>query len=264
MTNKTMRFDNLILESLEGGVYCLTINRPKVLNALNQATLEEINQVLDQLDMNKGVRVLLITGAGEKAFVAGADIEEMKQFSALEAKAFSHFGHSVLRRLENADFPVIGLINGFALGGGCELAMSCDFILASDNAKFAQPEINLGITPGFGGSQRLTRLVGRSMALELLFTGRMVSADEAQSLGLVNHLYPQTELMSEGMKLASQLSGKSRSALQLIKQLVQRGQDVPLDNACIMESDQFALSFSSPDQAEGMTAFLEKRSAIFN
>jgi len=264
MTNKTMCFDNLILESLEGGVYCLTINRPKVLNSLNQATLEEVNQVLDQLDMNKAVRVLLITGAGEKAFVAGADIEEMSKLSALEAKVFSHFGQSVLRRIENADFPVIALVNGFALGGGCELALSCDFILASENAKFAQPEINLGITPGFGGSQRLPRLVGSSMAFELLSTGRMIAADEAQRLGLVNHLYPQAQLMSEGMKLATQLAGKSRTGLKLIKQLVQRGQDVPLDNACIMESDQFALSFSSPDQTEGMTAFLEKRSAIFN
>lgn len=259
-----MIFSNILLEPLKAGVFCLTINRPKVLNALNRQTLEEINYVLDKLESDKGVRVLLITGAGDKAFVAGADIEEMRGFSALEAKAFSEFGLAVLRRLENANFPVIGLVNGFALGGGCELAMSCDLILAAQNAKFGQPEISLGITPGFGGSQRLTRLVGRPMTLELLYTGRMINVEEAQALGLVNHVFPQTELMTKGLEMSLKIAAKSRSSIQLIKQLVQRGQDLPLDNACIMESDQFGLSFSSSDQTEGMTAFLEKRVANFS
>ena len=259
-----MAFNNLLLESLETGVFRLTINRPKVLNALNRATLTEMDQVLDQLEASSDTRLLLITGAGEKAFVAGADIDEMRHLSALEAKAFSAFGLSVLRRLENARFPVIGLVNGFALGGGCELAMSCDLILASDNAKFGQPEINLGITPGFGGSQRLTRLVGRPMALELLYTGRIFNVTEAQRLGLVNHVFTQAELMEKGLEMSREVVSKSRSSIQLIKQLVQRGQDLPLDNACIMESDQFGLSFSSPDQAEGMAAFLEKRTPTFS
>ncbi|MGB0941595.1 MAG: enoyl-CoA hydratase-related protein [Marinomonas sp.] len=259
-----MRYQDILLEPIEAGVVRLTINRPKVLNALNRATLEEIDQALDLLEADKNTRLLLITGAGDKAFVAGADIEEMRQLSALEAKAFSAFGLGVLRRLENATFPVIALVNGFALGGGCELAMSCDFILASDNAKFGQPEINLGVTPGFGGSQRLTRLVGRPMTLELLYTGRIFGVEEAQRFGLVNHIFPQESLMTKGMEMALDIVSKSRTSLQLIKQLVQRGQDLPLDNACIMESDQFGLSFSSPDQVEGMAAFLEKRAPNFN
>ncbi|EAQ67725.1 Enoyl-CoA hydratase/carnithine racemase [Marinomonas sp. MED121] len=259
-----MGFKHILLDPVDAGIMCLTINRPKVLNALNKATLEEINQAIDQLEVDNNTRLLLITGAGEKAFVAGADIEEMSQLSALEAKAFSAFGLSVLRRLENASFPVIGLVNGFALGGGCELAMSCDLILASDNAKFGQPEINLGITPGFGGSQRLTRLVGRPMALELLYTGRIFGVEEALGFGLINYVYPQAQLMEKGLEMSREIVSKSRSSIQLIKQLVQRGQDLPLDNACIMESDQFGLSFSSPDQAEGMAAFLEKRAPHFN
>ncbi|WP_438463159.1 enoyl-CoA hydratase-related protein [Marinomonas sp. PE14-40] len=259
-----MRYQHILLEPIEAGVVRLTINRPKVLNALNRATLEEIDQALDLLEANKNTRLLLITGAGDKAFVAGADIEEMRQLNSLEAKAFSAFGLGVLRRLENATFPVIALVNGFALGGGCELAMSCDLILASDNSKFGQPEINLGIPPGFGGSQRLTRLVGRPMTLELLYTGRILGAEEAQRFGLVNHIFPQESLMTKGMEMALDIVSKSRTSLQLIKQLVQRGQDLPLDNACIMESDQFGLSFSSPDQTEGMAAFLEKRAPNFN
>jgi len=259
-----MRYQDILLEPIEAGVVRLTINRPKVLNALNRATLEEIDQALDLLEADKNTRLLLITGAGDKAFVAGADIEEMRQLSALEAKAFSAFGLDVLRRLENAPFPVIALVNSFALGGGCELAMSCDLILASDNAKFGQPEINLGVTPGFGGSQRLSRLIGKPMALELLYTGRLIGAEEAKKLGLINHIYSQDELMNQGLLLAKQISSKSRIGLKLIKQLVQRGQDLPLDNACIMESDQFGLSFSSPDQTEGMAAFLEKRAPNFN
>lgn len=258
-----MSFVNIELESHASGVFCLTINRPKVLNALNENVLKDIDQALEQLTVNKAARVLLITGAGDKAFVAGADIEHMSRLSPMEGKAFAEYGMSIFRRMEDMRIPVIALVNGFALGGGCELAMSCDFILAGDNAKFGQPEVNLGITPGFGGSQRLTRLVGRPMALELLFSGRMMAAEEALQRGLINHVYPQAELMEQGLKLATMLATKSATAQQLSKQLVQRGQDLDLDKACIMESDLFGLSFSTDDRQEGMSAFLEKRAPEF-
>ncbi|OMH25970.1 enoyl-CoA hydratase-related protein [Motiliproteus sp. MSK22-1] len=257
-------FSNILLEQVREGVYLLTINRPKVLNALNEETLEEMNQALSIIITDKSARVLLIKGAGEKAFVAGADIEHMSHLSPIEGKAFAEHGMHLFRRLETLDIPVVALVNGYALGGGCELAMSCDFILASENAKFGQPEVNLGITPGFGGSQRLTRLVGRAMAMELLVTGRSMSADEAMRRGLVNHVYPLEELLDHGLKLASMIAGKSGSAIQLTKQLVQRGQDLDLDNACIMESDLFGLSFSTDDRTEGMAAFLENRAPNFS
>ncbi|WP_207063242.1 enoyl-CoA hydratase-related protein [Motiliproteus sp. SC1-56] len=263
MSEETKTYDNILLEAVRDGVYLLTINRPKVLNALNAATLEEMNDAVSEVISDPGARVLLIRGSGEKAFVAGADIEHMSHLSPIEGKAFAEHGMHLFRRLETLEIPVVALVNGYALGGGCELAMSCDFILAAENAKFGQPEVNLGVTPGFGGSQRLTRLVGRAMAMELLVTGRNMSADEAMRRGLVNHVYPQPELLDEGLKLASMIAGKSRSAIQLTKQLVQRGQDLDLDNACVMESDLFGLSFSTPDRIEGMAAFLENRKPKF-
>lgn len=256
-------FSNILLEQVRNGVYLLTINRPKVLNALNAQTLEEMSEAVSTVIADKGARVLLITGSGEKAFVAGADIAHMSNLSPLEGKAFAEHGMHLFRRLETLGIPVMALVNGYALGGGCELAMSCDFILASDNAKFGQPEVNLGVTPGFGGTQRLTRLVGTSMAMELLVTGRNMSAEEAMQRGLVNHVYPQPQLLDEGLKLASMIEGKSGTAIQLTKELVQRGQDLDLDNACIMESDLFGLSFSTPDRTEGMAAFLESRKPNF-
>lgn len=258
-----MTYENILLDEQQPGVFLLTINRPKVLNALNKETLLEINSALDTLLSNDNARVLCITGSGEKAFVAGADIEFMSQLSPLEGKAFAELGMSVFRKLETMPIPVIALVNGYALGGGCELAMACDFILAADNARFGQPEVNLGITPGFGGSQRLTRLVGRAVASELLYTGRMLDSDEAIKRGLINHSYPQQQLMEEGISLASKIASKSRSALHLSKQLVQRGQDLDLDNACVMESDLFGLSFSTEDRKEGMAAFLENRKPTF-
>lgn len=256
-------FENILLEEIKAGIFRLTINRPKVLNALNADTLNEMSAALYALSINKAARVLLITGAGAKAFVAGADIEHMSKLTPLEGKAFAEQGMQVFRRLETLNIPVIALVNGYALGGGCELAMSCDFILASDNAKFGQPEVNLGVTPGFGGTQRLTRLVGTAMAMELLVTGRTISASEALQRGLVNHVHPQEQLWDKGLELAEMIAGKSRTAIQLTKELVQRGQDLDLDNACIMESDLFGLSFSTPDRAEGMAAFLESRKPNF-
>ncbi len=262
-TTDTTAFDNILLEEIKDGIYRLTINRPKVLNALNAKTLEEMNEAVSTVISDKSARVLLITGSGNKAFVAGADIAHMSNLSPLEGKAFAEHGMHLFRRLETLNIPVVALVNGYALGGGCELAMSCDFILASDNAKFGQPEVNLGVTPGFGGTQRLTRLVGTAMAMELLVTGRTMSADEAMQRGLVNHVHPQDALWDKGLELAEMIAAKSSTAIQLTKELVQRGQDLDLDNACIMESDLFGLSFSTPDRAEGMAAFLENRKPDF-
>lgn len=257
------QFENVLLEEVKPGVLLLTINRPKVLNALNAATLKDISAALDVVESKDDARVLLVTGAGEKSFVAGADISHMKDFNALEAKAFSEQGMRTFRRMETLHIPAIALVNGYALGGGCELAMSCDFILASDNARFGQPEVNLGVAPGFGGTQRLNRRVGTAFAMELLVSARTMKADEAMQRGLVNHVYPQVELMEEGLKLAELVASKSRSAVQLTKELVQRGQDLDLENACAMETDLFALCFSTEDQKEGMAAFLENRKANF-
>lgn len=256
-------FKNILLDQIDQGIYRLAINRPEALNALNEYTLNELHQAIDTLKNDSCVRALLITGAGNKAFVAGADIEHMSKLSPVEAKAFSEYGLRIFHSLETLRFPVIALVNGYALGGGCELAMSCDFIIASENACFGQPEVNLGITAGFGGTQRLTRLLGRAMAMELLVTGRTMSAEEALQRGLVNHIYPLTELEKNGLKLASIIARKSSHAVHLTKQLVQYGQNMDLLNACIMESEAFGLSFSTDESREGMSAFLERRKPVF-
>ena len=257
------QFENILLEKLDGNIYCLTINRPKVLNALNQQTLLEMSDAIQLVADDSSARVLLVTGSGEKAFVAGADISQMQNLTPLQAKKFSETALAVFRRFETLDIPVIALVNGFALGGGCELALSCDFILASENAKLGQPEVCLGVTPGFGGSQRLPRIVGRAMAMEMLVSGRMVDANEALQRGLVNHVYPQADLLQQGLKLAAKICNNGPVAIKLTKELVQRGQDLDLENACAMESDLFALSFACDQQSEGMQAFLEKRQADF-
>jgi len=258
-----MNYENIVLEEKEPGIYLLTLNRPKALNALNSALLEELGKVASSLATQASARVLLITGAGEKAFVAGADISEMQNFSPLQAREFSAKGIAVMRTLERLPIPVVALVNGYCLGGGCELAMSCDFILASHRAVFGQPEVNLGIPPGFGGTQRLARLVGRARALELIVTTRQVKADEAVQIGLANHVYPDTELLEKGLEIARSIASKGPVAVRLAKQAVQRGQDLDLDNACALESELFGLSFSSDDQKEGMAAFLAKRPAKF-
>ncbi|MBI5017770.1 MAG: enoyl-CoA hydratase/isomerase family protein [Deltaproteobacteria bacterium] len=247
----------------EPGIYLLTVNRPKALNALNPATLGEIGQAVAQVAADGAARVLLVTGAGDKAFVAGADISAMQSFTAVEAKEFSLQGLRVLRSLENLRVPVIAVVNGYCLGGGCELAMSCDWILASDRALFGQPEVNLGVTPGFGGTQRLTRLVGRALALELVTTARNLKADEALAAGLVTRVFPAESLREEAFKMARVVASKGPVAVRLAKETIQRGQDLDLDNACVLESDAFALCFTTADQKEGMTAFLEKRKANF-
>lgn len=258
-----MEFQNILLDELETGIYRLTINRPKAYNALNSQTLDEIHQAAKYLASLNTVRVLLLTGAGEKAFVAGADIKEMQSYSALEAMHFSQQGMDAFASLEALPFPVIAVVNGICLGGGCELAMSCDWIIAADSAQFGQPEVNLGVTPGFGGSQRLTRLIGRARALELLVSGRQIKAQEALDWGLVNHLYPREQLMEEALKIARLITQKGPIAVRLTKQLVQQGQNLDLEKACLLETQAFGLAFSTHDQKEGMQAFIEKRAAFF-
>lgn len=258
-----MTFQNILLEQPEAGIHLLTLNRPKALNALNSLTLDELAQAAAQIAADEAARALLVTGAGDKAFVAGADIAEMQNYTPEQARAFSEKGMRVMHALEALPVPVIALVNGYALGGGCELAMACDWILASDNAVFGQPEVNLGIPPGFGGTQRLTRRVGRAMALELLTTARQIKADEALRIGLANHVYPTAELKVRGLEMALTIAAKGPVAVSLAKQAVQCGQSLDLASACELETNVFARAFATQDQKEGMRAFLEKRAAKF-
>jgi enoyl-CoA hydratase len=257
-------FTNVTLESPEQGIHLLSINRPKALNALNKATLSDIASALEAVRADEAARVLMITGAGDKAFVAGADIAEMQSYTVEQARAFSAQGMAAMHAIEALPIPVIALVKGYALGGGCELAMSCDWILAADNAVFGQPEVKLGIPPGFGGTQRLTRLVGRAMAIELLTTARQVKAEEARAIGLANHVYPAAELYERGIEMARAIAANGPIAVRIAKQCAQRGADLDLANACVLETNSFALTFATEDQKEGMSAFLAKRAASFS
>jgi len=257
-----MSYENIIFE-IEGDVAVIRFNRPKALNAINPGVLEEVGDALNKIEADSGVRVLVLTGEGEKAFVAGADIAYMVKLSPLEGRKFSRGGHELLFRLENLPIPVIACVNGFALGGGTEIAMACDFIYASENAKFGQPEINLGVIPGFGGTQRLSRLVGKAMAKELCMTGMMISAQEAKEIGLVNRVFPHDKLWEETLKTANLMAGKGKVSLRAVKRCIDRGFDVDLTSGCYMEADAFALCKASPDATEGMSAFLEKRKPEF-
>ncbi|HBD10410.1 MAG TPA: enoyl-CoA hydratase [Syntrophobacteraceae bacterium] len=252
-----------ILYEVQDGVGLVTINRPKVLNALSPQVLNEVADVVDAITESATVRVLIITGAGEKAFVAGADISEFPKMNPLQARAFAEKGQELFFTLEQLPIPVIACVNGFALGGGCELAMSCDFIYASDKAKFGQPEINLGIIPGFGGTQRLARLVGRAKAKELCMTGELIDAHQARELGLAAKVFPADQLLEETMKIARKLAGLSQVALRAIKQVVDRGMDVDLKTGCALEMEAFGVCFASNDAREGALAFLEKRKPDF-
>ncbi len=258
-----MSYENILLEAVEEGIYLLTVNRPKSFNALNSATLDEIHQAAREIENKTDARVLLLTGAGSKAFAAGADIAEMQSMSGIQGRDFSQRGMRAFRALELLPIPVIAVVNGYCLGGGCELAMACDWILASDRAIFGQPEVNLAVTPGFGGTQRLSRLIGRAKAMELLLTSRQLKAQEALEWGLVNHLYAADQLMEQALVMARNIMGKGPIAIKLAKEAVQRGQDLDLDNACTLESEVFGLCFSTADQKEGMSAFLEKRRPEF-
>ena len=257
-----MELKNIVVEKTDG-IATVTITRPKALNALNKDTLLEMSFSFREIAEDRGVQVVIITGAGEKAFVAGADISFMQNLNPIEGKAFAELGHKVMKIIENMPQPVIGAINGFALGGGCELSLCCDMRLASDNAKFGQPEVNLGVVPGFGGTQRLPRLIGKGLANELLFSGNMIDAEEACRIGLVNRVVPQERLMDECVKLAKTIASRAPIAVRLCKESVNNGMEMDLTRACSYEADLFALCFASEDQSEGMTAFLEKRKADF-
>jgi enoyl-CoA hydratase len=257
-----MAYENILFQ-VDQGIATITFNRPKALNALNQALLAELSRALDEIAADEGVRVLVLTGAGEKAFVAGADITELATFTALQAKVFSRAGHVIIAKLQELPIAVMAAVNGFALGGGSEIALACDFIYAADNAKFGLPEINLGLIPGFGGTQRLPRLIGASRAKELIFTGKMISAAEALQIGLVNKVVPAAELMEEALKTARDIAGKGRVSLREAKQAINRGLNTDIATGCSIEVDAFALTLASIDAKEGTAAFLEKRKAVF-
>ncbi len=251
-----------VLFTVADGIATLTFNRPERLNALNAETMAEVVAVLDQAAQNQEIRVLLMTGQG-RAFIAGADINEFLKFDPLAARQFADVGQVVAAKLAQLPIPVIACVNGFALGGGCEMAMACDIIYASEEAKFGQPEINLGIMPGFGGTQRLARLVGKGLAKELCLTGRTIDAAEAKAIGLAARVFPAAGFMEECLKVARGLAAKGRLSLRAVKQTIDRGFDLDLKNACALEADAFALCFASPDAKEGAAAFLEKRPPKF-
>lgn len=247
-----------VLFEQKGAVGIITINREKALNALNSSVLDELNQTLDAVNLEE-VRCLILTGAGQKSFVAGADIGEMSTLTKAEGEAFGKKGNDVFRKLETFPIPVIAAINGFALGGGCEISMSCDIRICSDNAVFGQPEVGLGITPGFGGTQRLARLVGAGMAKQMIYSARNIKADEAFRIGLVNAVYPIEELLPAAEKMAAGIAKNAPIAVRNCKKAINEGLQVDMDQAIVIEEKLFGDCFESYDQKEGMTAFLEKR-----
>ena len=255
-----MSFDNLLVDR-DGAVAVVTINRPKVLNALNTQTISELTRALHELQQDAAVRAIVLTGAGEKSFVAGADINELAVLSPAQGKEHGRAGQTLFAFIETLGKPVIAAINGFALGGGCELAMACTLRVAADTARFGQPEINLGIIPGYAGSQRLPRLVGQGIALELLLTGEMISASRAYEIGLVNRVVPAADVLSEAKKLAATLAGKAPVATRYIIEAVHRGLNMTLDEGQFLESTLFGLVASTDDMKEGTRAFLDKRRA---
>ncbi len=247
----------------EGAVAVVTVNRPKVLNALNIATLDELAATMRQLQQDETVRCLIVTGAGEKAFIAGADINELAELTPAAGREHARAGQAVFNLIEQLGKPVIAAINGYALGGGCELAMACTLRIAADTARLGQPEINLGLIPGFGGTQRLARLVGVGRALELLLTGEPIGAAEAYRLGLVNRVVPAAELMAEAHRLAATIAAKAPVAVRYILEAVRRGVQLPLSDAQAFESTLFGLMAGTMDMREGTRAFLEKRTPEF-
>mgnify|MGYP001257720433 FL=1 len=257
-----MPYENILFE-VSDGIGVLTFNRPRALNALNPKTLDELSDVVDRVGADNGIRVLVLTGAGERAFVAGADISEFPKMNPLQARIFAERGQEVFFKLEQLPKPVIACVNGFTLGGGCELAMSCDFVYASENARFGQPEVNLGIMPGFGGTQRLARLVGRAVAKELCMTGETIDAQRAKEIGLVSKVFPADRLVEETMKTAKTLASKGPAVLRSMKQVINRGLDVDLRSGCALEAEAFGVCFAGQDSKEGVSAFLEKRKPDF-
>lgn len=256
-----MEFNNLVLEKKDN-IALIKFNRPKALNALNFEVLEEIDILIDQLTLDEEVDVLVFMGEG-KAFIAGADISEMADLNAEAGRSFGQRGQKIFRKLELMDKPTIAAINGFALGGGCELAMSCDIRIASEKAKLGQPEVGLGITPGFCGTQRLSRLVGLGKAKELIFTGDIIDAIEGQKIGLINSVVAHEDLLEEVMKLAKKIGSKSQLAVRYSKIAINKGLDVDIDSGAEIEAGYFGLCFATEDQKEGMKAFLDKRKPDF-
>ncbi len=257
-----MTFDNLLLER-DGAVAIVTLNRPNVLNALNNQTMAELAACMAGLKADPDVRAIILTGAGEKSFVAGADINELAMLSPVQGQAHARRGQLIFDAIEQLGKPVIAAINGFALGGGCELAMACTIRLAADTARFGQPEVNLGLMPGYAGSQRLPRLVGKGIALEILLTGDMVNAQRAYEIGLVNRVVTAAELMPEAKKLAHALAAKAPIAVQFILEAVNQGIETPFASAEVLETTLFGTIASSEDMREGTRAFLEKRKAVW-
>jgi len=257
-----MSHGNLTLE-ISGGIATITLNRPQVLNALNPATMRDLKRVLEEIAEGNDARVVLLTGAGEKAFAAGADIAGMVDVSPAQIFETALFGQTVLELIERLPQPVIAVVNGYALGGGCELAMACDLIVASENARFGQPEVSLGIIPGYGGTQRLPRLVGRNLAKELILTGDMITAQRAYEIGLVNRVVPAALLLGTAREIAGKILSKGPSAIRIAKFAMNRGLDLDLANGCALEASAFAAGFSTADRREGMVAFLEKRKPEF-
>jgi len=254
--------ENVILK-IEGAIAEITINRPKALNALNTQTLKELGAVIDELAEKQEIRVIILTGAGEKAFVAGADIAEMQNKTPIEARNFARLGQKIFSAIENMPQVVIAAVNGFALGGGCELAMACDIRLASTKAKFGQPEVSLGIIPGFAGTQRLPRLIGKGLAKELIYTGDMIDAQEAYRIGLVNKVYEPEDLLNKAREMAHKIISRGPNAVSFAKLAINTGLNMDDESAYKYEAEVFGLCFTTEEQKEGMTAFLEKRKPEF-
>src|ERR1700758_2013610 len=257
-----MIFENILLEKKNAIAY-VTVNRPKVLNALNMATMEELRAAFHDIKNDAAIRVVILTGSGEKAFIAGADISELAKHDAVSGKEYTHRGQSVLNLIENLGKPVIACINGFALGGGCEIAMACTMRLASDNAKLGQPEVKLGIIPGYGGTQRLPRLVGKGIAMQLLLTGEMISAQEAHRIGLVNEVVPAGQLISRAEAVAQAIIKNAPLAIQYCLEAVNHGMEMTQQEGLFLEASLFAVCCATEDKKEGTSAFMEKRAANF-
>src|SRR5438309_1138402 len=257
-----MSYENIVFEK-KGAIAYVTVNRPKVLNALNMATMEELRSAFTDVKEDRAVRVAIMTGAGEKAFIAAADIGELAKHDAVSAKEYTHRGQSVLDLMENLGKPVIACINGFALGGGCELAMACTMRLASENAKLGQPEVKLGLMPGYGGSQRLPRLVGKGVAMQILLAADNISAAEAHRIGLVNEVVPLANLITRAEEIAAKIIANAPLAIQYTMEAVNHGMEMTLPEGLYLEATLFGICCATEDKNEGTKAFLEKRAANF-
>ena len=257
-----MNYENILLEKKNSIAY-VTVNRPKVLNALNMATMEELRAAFTVIKDDREIRVAILTGSGDKAFIAGADIGELSKHDAVSAKEYTHRGQSVLDLIENLGKPVIACINGFALGGGCEIAMACTMRLGSDNAKLGQPEVKLGIIPGYGGTQRLPRLVGKGIAMQQLLTGEMITAQEAHRIGLVNEVVAASELIPRAEAIAQKIIANAPLAVQYTMEAVNKGMEMTLAEGLYLEAVLFGVACATEDKKEGTTAFLEKRKPEF-